>query len=741
MSGKQNIFHRFLLSYILVLLVPLLIGWIVYYRNIKTVESQEIEATMKGLEKAANALDTQLREVQELVTFIGEDVDTKRLTVIQTPWQMRDYGFLVEMINRLMDYKKGRPFIQTLYVAYTNDDRVITTESSYPIPLFYEHIFSYPELNQAEWRALFLETYHTGTFLDPTGISLQNGRPTVFITYIQSFSLLASGRPKYIIWATIPEEQIRKILRLSPGQQNVFLIDQEGQVVYSYSHDANVSDISTQHLPTTAGFFKQRIKNKTVVVSYVPLSVAPWALLAVEPVTSLTATARSILTMAVLITIGTILFGLLGAFILARRSYRPYKVLNEQNIYLKLEKRTHLPELQLSFMESLMYGEHREAAKIRDMLAYLDISLPSSSFVVVTVLLNVDAAVQVERIDALFKARLSLKSMLSEEIGFTTYLFNRGEEGIILLCCSDDKKDSFEKALEYRVRDIHRVLTQKHSIRPHFFVGNVYDRIDNIWYSFMESREASESLHPHGNLVVSRFQDRILERRRNLFYPIDLEKNIINNVRAGNWPNVKDLLDRVLQENLHNRELHPEMLRLLLNEMSCTAIRLMNDVVPERGAEQTERADSALETIYSLSKVQDFDVGFSTLADLYLDMCAKIENSKNSHNCKLIEAIKTYIIEQAANWNLSRYMVANEFGLHEDYVSSFFKEQLGVTFSDFLNDTRMKSACQLLKDHSLKVAEIAARVGYTNERAFSRAFKRSNGVNPTAYRSQLQPIR
>ena len=52
----------------------------------------------------------------------------------------------------------------------------------------------------------------------------------------------------------------------------------------------------------------------------------------------------------------------------------------------------------------------------------------------------------------------------------------------------------------------------------------------------------------------------------------------------------------------------------------------------------------------------------------------------------------------------------------------------------YLTQWRMQLAAGLLRDTTAKVIDVALRIGYDSEAAFSRAFKREVGVAPGAWR-------
>ncbi|HSW12877.1 MAG TPA: AraC family transcriptional regulator [Solimonas sp.] len=65
-------------------------------------------------------------------------------------------------------------------------------------------------------------------------------------------------------------------------------------------------------------------------------------------------------------------------------------------------------------------------------------------------------------------------------------------------------------------------------------------------------------------------------------------------------------------------------------------------------------------------------------------------------------------------------------------------DEEGTTFRALVDEVRQTLAEELLMSAHMKLAEIAARLGYTEPAAFISAFKRWKGMSPTAYRQQRQ---
>jgi transcriptional regulator GlxA family with amidase domain len=83
-------------------------------------------------------------------------------------------------------------------------------------------------------------------------------------------------------------------------------------------------------------------------------------------------------------------------------------------------------------------------------------------------------------------------------------------------------------------------------------------------------------------------------------------------------------------------------------------------------------------------------------------------------------------------WTTER--LAEEAGLSRSALHQRFVSFIGQPPMQYLAQWRMQLAASWLRDTDAKVFDIALDVGYENETAFSRAFKRSVGESPGTWR-------
>ena len=79
---------------------------------------------------------------------------------------------------------------------------------------------------------------------------------------------------------------------------------------------------------------------------------------------------------------------------------------------------------------------------------------------------------------------------------------------------------------------------------------------------------------------------------------------------------------------------------------------------------------------------------------------------------------------------------ADKVNMSESYLSTLFKRETGMGFTDWMNQLRTDMAAQLLVHTDLPSFAIAERVGYENINYFGRIFKKIKGVSPQNYRSR-----
>ncbi|WP_419874209.1 response regulator [Candidatus Pristimantibacillus sp. PTI5] len=114
----------------------------------------------------------------------------------------------------------------------------------------------------------------------------------------------------------------------------------------------------------------------------------------------------------------------------------------------------------------------------------------------------------------------------------------------------------------------------------------------------------------------------------------------------------------------------------------------------------------------------------------YMAIETKGEASQR-HNLigKVIEYMEKHFQE-----HVTVKQIAGIYHLNASYLSVLFKKETGKTISDFLQETRMNKAKELLRDPSIKVYEVSEQVGFQTPAYFAYLFKKTTGYTPQEFR-------
>lgn len=113
----------------------------------------------------------------------------------------------------------------------------------------------------------------------------------------------------------------------------------------------------------------------------------------------------------------------------------------------------------------------------------------------------------------------------------------------------------------------------------------------------------------------------------------------------------------------------------------------------------------------------------------------EISTSEPPINEELMEKLKNYIQTHIADVTLQS--AAAYVNYSPIYLSRFFKEKAGINFISYLISEKMRYAAAMLASPANTLNTISEAVGYSNEKNFSRAFKKHYGITPAEYRKLL----
>ncbi len=120
----------------------------------------------------------------------------------------------------------------------------------------------------------------------------------------------------------------------------------------------------------------------------------------------------------------------------------------------------------------------------------------------------------------------------------------------------------------------------------------------------------------------------------------------------------------------------------------------------------------------------------------YINNVHKIEagNGFGLYEQDFLNKINSIINDNLDNSNFTVEAIADKLNISRVQLYRKFKAILGVKISDYIQNTRLDKAKELLKTSSLTISEIAYSTGFSSPNYFSTAFKNKFNQSPKAYR-------
>ena len=104
----------------------------------------------------------------------------------------------------------------------------------------------------------------------------------------------------------------------------------------------------------------------------------------------------------------------------------------------------------------------------------------------------------------------------------------------------------------------------------------------------------------------------------------------------------------------------------------------------------------------------------------------------------IIRRARLHILKNATQ-AIDTHSLARELGISYSALRHNFKRLTGLPPGQYQIQIRLNKARRLLRNSSLSIQEIAARLGFESIYYFSRLFKKKTGLVPLAYRRKVPP--
>jgi two-component system response regulator YesN len=223
-----------------------------------------------------------------------------------------------------------------------------------------------------------------------------------------------------------------------------------------------------------------------------------------------------------------------------------------------------------------------------------------------------------------------------------------------------------------------------------------------------------------------------LERSVPESYPLHKEKELLGRVRLGDRAGAREILNEILGEIFLYNAGNLDVIKARVLEL----VVVLSRAAVEGGARLERMLGLNYELLTGILAISSFDELCMMIRNILDSMLDNVYETRNVKNADTLGTALRYIREHYAR-PITLDDAAHSVFLSPFYLSHTFKDELGITFIEYLTRVRMEEAKKLLSDKSLSMQAIAEGVGYDDASYFSKVFKKNVGVTPNKYRMRL----
>ncbi|MGN0316129.1 MAG: helix-turn-helix transcriptional regulator [Fusicatenibacter sp.] len=235
-----------------------------------------------------------------------------------------------------------------------------------------------------------------------------------------------------------------------------------------------------------------------------------------------------------------------------------------------------------------------------------------------------------------------------------------------------------------------------------------------------------------------------MEKRQIFEYTREQEDQIIIALASHNVPLATAYINNVLDENLLERDLSPEMTRCFLCCLTETLVRAAKKI----GKSVCSQIDEIKKRMFTVKKEMEYtplspgwkmDKEMEELRGAFTETAREIGEQKivdrSSRDQRLCQEIVEYISNNYWDPELNVAKVGDYLQLSPNYISTIFRRETGNRLVEVIARTRVLEAEKLLMTGA-GVMTTGERTGFNDNTTFIRTFKKYTGITPGQMRAE-----
>ncbi len=768
---QNNVFISWLKSYVIVLVIPIIIGTLLYVQSVEIINEEVNKVHQASLVQVKTLVDSSLVEIKRISTALSLDKRVEGLMYKKSAFTPDNIYSLYELQNYMNSLKLSNSNIAGIYIYFKDSDYILSNSKRVTSNDYDNMLRSDFGIDAAQWFELIHSTITDNYII----IRVDNGSGQILskIVYIRPVPGIDFKSPKATIAVLIDETRLGNVLRevQLTSSTTIAIVDERNEFISSGGMENLPDFILYKYLKSVNAIFNEQYNGEKVTVTHVQSAVNKWEYVSVILTEIFMEKVQYIKWVINVYIIVCLLVGFIIVFFIVRRNYKPLKNLTEiigysynnhedanYNEFAFLENAMHdiikekdslkdkftqqKDAMRNNFLANLMKGRVANELSVLDSCELYDIKFSGEGFLVMIFQIdNINEMIYNDTFEDIYIINSIIKYINEELEGEKLPIYIAEVDG--RMCClvninlnHDDKKESnsARNIVEKIALDTIKLL-ETVGLTVSVAVSSIHSKIEGIAKSYSEAMDVIEYKMLADDIDPIIYYDEVFCLRKlgleeSKFF--NKERQFANCIINSDFKGAEEILNDIIVNDMLKTTPSLQivkcrvfgLLNILLNAMGEIQIRMNTKIFDDIDiVRRLTDCKSILEIQKQISCI------FKELSKEYY----KKEDTNISQDEKY-ERIVKYVKENYDNPNISISNISVVLEMSISSISRLFKKNMGMGFLDYIHKLRIEKAKELMRSTDMNLKDIAEKVGYYNDVAMIRAFKRYEGVTPGKFR-------
>ncbi|MBP1963406.1 helix-turn-helix domain-containing protein [Paenibacillus aceris] len=739
----MTVFYRYLLSYMLLLFLPMLFLGITGYYQLSTIVGDEVERNNQSLlNNLQIEVDNKLILMNKIAIQITESPEL-------SPYVLTHDMFSMYQGKKILESKVADDSIREIVLHIRGSEQLYSSLSTYKVKDYASKFYRFTNWTEEQFDE-DLNNVNT-TMLRPAEDVWIEGLPTQrLITYIVPIPF-KNQKPYGTVVFELKEEAWLKGLNpdLLLPSGNAIVFDQKGRVIFAYQQEDYLKsvDFYKQIVHGDNQLHIQEFQHKKFVVSAQKSAQSGLTYVTMLSHSSVVAPVKQAILKWISYLLIILIIGCGVVYVVMVLNYNPVKKLaalvetirgqsirksNEfeaigsvihdiadSNRILGRKLEENRSAIRDHLLGSLLRGEFQTLDEVNERGEEVGVTFPFPHLTVMIL------EVPVSQVSNKEKLIMEVERQFGEEARGHVKFSLEERRTIFIMSCRGTSEDR-----KLWLNTLHVHLSTTFVMPITMGIGNCYTELSQVGRSYLEASTAIDYKMIKGNQRVIFFSDLMAHDHTDFLNPRRVLEELEIVLQYGDATRITMGVHQIAMK-MKRSGMTLFIAKELCYDMIGKFITFMENRSPGSSS-------GNLPDVLTLIDYTTLDEIADLLTTACTTLCLSLEVPKPVSTAVTIDQINQFILQSYSEYDFSVQKIAEHFSLSLSYLSRYYKEQTGRTVMEYLNEVRIEQAKRLLRNNNSSVKEIVQQIGYYDVSSFIRKFKLQVGLTPGEYRKQFK---